>query len=66
LINLEHLIPFPNQKCGEGEPQTVSIIRQGEADKVSFDLEMKSGQMHVQRYHSFTSVFFLAQLLPAI
>ena len=33
------LIPFPNQKGREGEPQTVQIVRQGEADKVIFDLE---------------------------
>jgi hypothetical protein len=35
------LIPFPNQNWREGGPQTVSIIRQGEADKVSFDSEME-------------------------
>ena len=34
-------IPFLNRKSREGEPQTVSIIRQGEADKISFDLEME-------------------------
>jgi hypothetical protein len=36
-------IPFLNRKSREGEPQTVSIIRQGEADKISFDLEMELG-----------------------
>ena len=35
------LIPFLNQNWREGEPQTASIIRQGEADKISFDLEME-------------------------
>ena len=35
------VIPFPNQTWREGGPRTVSIIRQGEADKVSFDLEME-------------------------
>jgi hypothetical protein len=35
------VIPFLNQEWREGEPQPVSMIRQGEADKVSFDLEMK-------------------------
>ncbi|SFI53107.1 hypothetical protein SAMN05428978_101526 [Nitrosomonas sp. Nm34] len=34
-------IPFLNQKCSKGEPQAVSIIRQGEASQVSFDLEME-------------------------
>ena len=35
------LLPFPDQKWHEGEPQTESIIRQGKADQVSFDLEME-------------------------
>ncbi|SDX15588.1 hypothetical protein [Nitrosomonas communis] len=35
------VISFPNQKWREGEPQTVSIIRHGEADKISFDLQME-------------------------
>jgi hypothetical protein len=30
-----------HQTWREGEPQTVSIIRQGKADKVSLDLEME-------------------------
>ena len=38
---LQSVIPFPNQKWREGEPQTVPIIRQGEADNVSFDFEME-------------------------
>jgi hypothetical protein len=31
-------IPFLNQKDREGEPQTVQLVRQGEADKEVFDL----------------------------
>ncbi|SFI53679.1 hypothetical protein [Nitrosomonas sp. Nm34] len=35
------LLPFLNQNWREGEPETASIIQQGEADKVSFNLEME-------------------------
>ena len=35
-----NIMPFPNQKGREGEPQTVQLVRQGEADNVIFDLEM--------------------------
>ena len=31
--------PLLNQKGREGKPQTVQFVRQGEADKVIFDLE---------------------------
>jgi len=33
-----YVIPFLNQKGREDEPQTVQIARQGEVDKVIFDL----------------------------
>jgi hypothetical protein len=36
------LIPFPNYKVREGEPQTVQAVWQGEADKEIFDFGMES------------------------
>jgi hypothetical protein len=41
MSKIRLLIPLPNQNRREGEQQTISIIRQGEADKVSCDLEME-------------------------
>jgi hypothetical protein len=35
------VIPALNQTWCEGEPQTLSIIRQDEIDKVRFDVEME-------------------------
>ena len=43
------VISFPNQKCRKGEPQTVSIIRQGEADKISFDLQMELAKRSLRK-----------------
>jgi hypothetical protein len=37
-VNLEMLIPFLNSSNHEGEPQTVQVVRQGEADKELMDL----------------------------
>ncbi|AKH38806.1 hypothetical protein AAW31_14960 [Nitrosomonas communis] len=40
VVNLI-IIPFLNQKWRKDELQTVSMIRQGEVDKVRFNLEME-------------------------
>jgi hypothetical protein len=41
MSKIRLLIPFPKQNRREVEQQTVSIIGQGEAAKVRFDLEME-------------------------